>query len=288
VLKTLLSSCYDETIISSQGNSSFITVCIDPLFLRSSLTNGFVNESDYPTYPPPGYDFNTERIHPNRKYPYEVTTYPPNYWHPDCILPLIRDLSNVSTQFRAELGKVFWSSVRICCPNKYSAMALKPFLLDRPATHKGIKRLSVEIVEVEEGESDGKYLLPAYKCIADSKFELEVLELRLAIHENILLELLKGRGQAAWLEVFRNICVTKTLDLKIEWHSDYEDYYTENTPDWEVEMKMRQEWIKELGNLLYEVLQPISLRPVPITTDQEKYLRDRAALNTTGIKSQLS
>jgi hypothetical protein len=56
------------------------------------------------------------------------------------MLDLVRNLSNVSTRFRQELGVVFWASTSI--RTKFtSGQSLFHFLKERPAINQGVKIL---------------------------------------------------------------------------------------------------------------------------------------------------
>jgi len=61
------------------------------------------------------------------------------------MIELIQNLSQVSYQFRQELGRVFWTRVHMKLNWKLPPIEMVPFLAGRGAVHKGIKSLTLRI-----------------------------------------------------------------------------------------------------------------------------------------------
>jgi hypothetical protein len=56
---------------------------------------------------------------------------------------LVRDIFNVSTKFREELGAVFWRGSKVHCTERCYGKEFLEFLEDLPSVHSGIKSLEI-------------------------------------------------------------------------------------------------------------------------------------------------
>jgi hypothetical protein len=243
------------------------------------------------------------RSHPNgRRYALEssVSKIPAAYiWSKDlCLLEWIRHASNVSTQFRYELGELIWkrSHLRLYIneESKSEFLALGQLIDDRPAIIAGIKVLYLNVGSRDEDIRLDDYILfsperltPMLKT-ACKTLHLEILSLELYIATDDLRKLVLGEGKWKPLEMVQDISVTEEFSLKLTVNDiPEEDYYRIEDQLEAAGMDIDdQEWVdkhevhqKETMEKYYDKLKnrilPNTLRKREPTTDVEKYLASR-------------
>jgi hypothetical protein len=217
--------------------------------------------------------------HPSRTGDYEQTVYPlrdqaaMRYYEDNkdwLVIEWIRQTSNVSLQFRKELGDVFWTrtsinSATLC--DESTIWLLPGFLNERPAIHSGVKYLDLEIyccddtlsLYAEEFESWFEYISITLK--------LEKLAFFIIVDKENAKDLSLGQGMFACLVSSRKLHVTRSFQVSVcilgDSGSDSED----------AESKERYKLEKKCQLQVQELMMPDTLRGSP--AEMELYLQSR-------------
>ncbi|KAF8860780.1 hypothetical protein BDZ45DRAFT_724297 [Acephala macrosclerotiorum] len=163
------------------------------------------------------------RRNPSRTGPYNIDALiEKTVTHSDSVIKdwtmikLVRDLSNVNTQFRQELGEVFWAHINITLSyggfgnwNSWEPLA---FFSDSPAICKGIKSLALSLklwITNPHGVVHFKLLCKYLTA------PLELIHLRLRVEGNdyYLAKMGRGGGPYKGIEVLRLMNVTKSFEV---------------------------------------------------------------------------
>lgn len=125
-------------------------------------------ETDPPQTPPTllkgsWLDYDGKKQHPRRLSNYHMIAYPANIggrlpwrkydWK---AIRMVQQLSNINCRLKQELGLVFWENVHLTFKPDSDFEKLRFFLAERPATHAGIRSVSVELSIRYEGSA--KYI----------------------------------------------------------------------------------------------------------------------------------
>jgi hypothetical protein len=233
--------------------------------------------------------------HPERKHLYELRagrtccydTEEGKQWLDDggsdhSHLEFVRELSNVSTNFRKELGDEQFSRIKLTFYPDHELEWLRGFLEDRPAMHVGIKTLWLSISHqwsINTGQFDRL-------CNDISKhLNLEDFTIRLDIPEEDLEQFIRAEGLYAHVTNLRKLRVTRTFEVEVRFISAAHWTYRENNYTREGgfgkhhERKARAEerlW-KKYKDVVQDLVLPDILRfhPAPPQSDVERYLSSR-------------
>jgi hypothetical protein len=218
-----------------------------------------------------------KKPHPGRKDQYEIDGVPrkdnwPHLAGPSkdwLMIDLVRNLSNVSTQFRQELCAVFWASTSIST-RFTSGQPLLHFFKERPAVHQSVKSLYLEF-DFWEGLKD--FDGAALKALCDylsSILNLQHLDIDITVYDTDLPRLASGKGRYEDLKALRTLKVSKSFEIELRIlcdkpFGDDEDARNEHTSELE----------EKHMPALRDLIMPDTLRQVPSKTEEEKYLRSR-------------
>jgi len=183
------------------------------------------------------------------------------------MLYLIRNLSNVNTQVRKDLGDAFWSIVSVDCQDVRHIKALEHFINDRPAACHAIKRLTLGV---------GEFINPLLPTLPQlcSKLQLEEFQLTLYVDKATLMDLLDGRGKAGWLvEVFRHIPVFKSFHLNLIINHSNDNAFEMYSKQW---LEEKHTLKKQHSPTIKALLLPNTLRALPVLSAQDQYLLSRS------------
>lgn len=157
----------------------------------------------------------TNTINFTKQQPHPGT--PGRDWH---MIKLVRDLSNISCQFRQELGEIMWQNTRMDFINGIFSGKPMAFLIDRPAIHKGIKSLAFDIGIINDTAEDINTLKQFCRYVA-AVLELTHLEIRLQATYTELTAV--ARGEWPGIELVRSLSVTKSFVARCPFYIDNED-----------------------------------------------------------------
>jgi hypothetical protein len=185
------------------------------------------------------------------------------------MIDLVRNLSNVSTQFREELGTVFWASTSISAgftPGK----PLFHFFKERPAIHQGVKSLVLEFNFWDTLPEVGGTALQSLCDYPSSILNLQHLDIDITVYDIDLPNLASGRGRYKDLKALRALKVSKSFEIElcimcVQSFGDDEDARYEHTS------KLEDKHMPALRDLIM----PDTLRPAPPKTEKEIYLHSR-------------
>ena len=129
---------------------------------------------------------------------------------------LVKVLSNVSVQFREELGTAFWTRAHLSIDDFDEAPdVFSQFLMNRPAAHEGIKMLCLSLSH--------RKLERYYWSDVDSvcqtvtgNIQLEELYINLSVPSDIIKELSTEREKHQWLRGLRQLHVSQYFKLDLE------------------------------------------------------------------------
>jgi hypothetical protein len=218
-----------------------------------------------------------KKPHPGRKYQYEIYGVPRKHIRPGeegpdqdwLMIDLVRNLSNVSTQFREELGTVFWASTSISA-RFTCGKPLLHFFKEQPAIHQGIKSLFLEFDFWEAlTKFDGTALQSLCNYLS-SILNLQHLDIDITVYDTDLPRLASGKGRYKALNALRTLKVSKSFEIELcimcnESFGDDEDARYEHTS------KLEDKHMPALRDLMM----PDTLRPAPPKTEKEIYLHSR-------------
>lgn len=242
-----------------------------------------------------------EKPHPARKVDYELVSYPcvlssrpmhdaenpgglffnANPAQDNFMAEVIRNLSNVSPEFKRDLCEVFWKRAHLNLGGDHHSPSheiMRTFLSERPAAHRGIKSLSL-CYDLEKGIKGFNELC----TLAASSLNLEELYITLIIDSAVIDRWTTATPEfSEWMNAdsefaTRRIKVANQfkLDLKLYWqykttHDDWKwEHYS--LEDQEIAAKIQHKYTR----VIKQLLNPNSLR-VPLSTS-EAYLLARPA-----------
>jgi hypothetical protein len=166
----------------------------------------------------------------------------------------VRQASNISVQFRKELGDVFWRRTRINVETLPRSFWILPeFLDERPAIHPGIKYLNLSITTWEEAP---KHFSKAFEIWCDyvsDTLTLEKLHLDIILEKEDVKRVKSGKGMFACLASFRKLQVTRSFKLSVSIVGALG--------------KKFELLAKECESQLQELMMPDTLRQSPIEED---------------------
>lgn len=223
-------------------------------------------------------------MHPGRNgASYNVLTHPQimgEYYAADLLfLEWVRQASNVSNIFRQELGEVTWANVVI---NDYSYISQIPqFLEDRPAIHRGISTISVDLwftsyrplVEDYGGKDEfDRFCSSVAQLAAIQQFELAISNVR----QSDVGKIIGGDERFLFLGACRTIKVKKDFKLRIilsmSMDMDADDGIVRDKCGQcgDTHSRIcRKHW-----HLIHEVLMPDCLRAKSLPMEMETYLNN--------------
>lgn len=143
------------------------------------------------------------------------------------MIRLARDLSNVNTVFRQELGEILWKAVEVefDCEEESIWNGWEPmaFLLERPMIIKGLKSLTIPFDEEYAGQ------FKTFCRYAANVVDLQHLtvDMRSIDYNENTRDLVGGRGAFAGIEVVRQIKVSESLKVRLWRRSGHNDKYEE-------------------------------------------------------------
>lgn len=132
------------------------------------------------------------------------------------MIKLVRDLSNLSVQFRQEVGNIIWANTKINFPIEryggWSSLEPLAFLFERPAMHKGIKSLQLNI---PRGNIYGDEISHFKVTCQYLSTILELTHLRIMINGDIsdVKEMTRGSDKYSGIEITRLIKVKKSFEV---------------------------------------------------------------------------
>lgn len=232
--------------------------------------------------------------HPNRTKLYHMSAKPKMarksglFW---CLtkdwsmLELIRNLSNVSVQFRKEFGEVFWRRTKITMRNfDPDPDLLSGFLEERPAVPGGVRHFEFtldfrdNIIDLNVKEDQRRFL--DYLRTISTLSNLEKLSVIIWTEDNQLREFESKSETWKQLEACRTLLVKENFDLTLYISAsdidafdnpDERDNYTED-----LEVK----WCPKIR----EFMLPNTLRAPEKLTETEKYLQSRPGRKSDATK----
>jgi hypothetical protein len=211
-------------------------------------------------------------IRPEMGRPFNKFIYCNKDW---TMIELIRDLSNVSTNFRKEFGDVFWARTHIIIVDAFNNGLFPRFLEERPSVRRGIRQLTFDLkLNDFKFDNDHDYNHEAQQyflefCQSVSTLpNLQELYVTLEIHEDEFHKVESGTQTRNCLEAVRNLPVTKWFNLNIE----IVDAYDESESDAD---ERHEDWEEEWPPKIREMMLPITLRSSKNQTETEKYIRSR-------------
>ncbi|KAH8764463.1 hypothetical protein BGZ57DRAFT_930937 [Hyaloscypha finlandica] len=233
--------------------------------------------------------------HPNRTNLYHMSTKPRLAWK-KCglfcfftkdwsMFELIRNLSNVSAQFRQEFGDVFWRRTKIIMsvfdPNND---ILSGFLEERPAVPGGIRHLEFaldftgHIIDLKVKEDQRRFLI--FLRTISTLSNLEQLSVSIYTEENQLCEFESESETRKQLEACRVLPVKEEFDLWLcidasdSGRFDSSEEMNKYTEDLEAK------WCPKIRELML----PNTLRAPEKLTETEKYLQSRPGQKSDAVK----
>jgi hypothetical protein len=146
------------------------------------------------------------------------------------MLDLVRHLFNVSTNFRHELGHVFWARTRIMVPEfAYDLAELLDFFKERPAIHKSIKVLNFDCEMIGDSDFYAKESKKTFKQV--KKWELEYFNMEAMICERQLPALASGLGVFKKLSMIQDLKVAKGVESGLYMMADDVDLVDDEDSD---------------------------------------------------------
>jgi hypothetical protein len=138
------------------------------------------------------------------------------------MIRLARDLSNVNTQLRQELGEFLWKRTHISFScnaesgdNSWNGWEPLAFLLERPKIIKGIRILTIPLVCNAKGWQGVNQFNTFCRYIANV-MELEHLQVDIVVADDQLHGLMSGKGKFEGIEVVRQIKVLKSFGIQLQ------------------------------------------------------------------------
>jgi hypothetical protein len=153
------------------------------------------------------------------KYDMGISIYKENYGPNVLDLPMIdllRNLSNVSTNFREEFGSIFWANIWLrLWSGTLEERTLQCFLKERPAIHKRIGRLEVPVELWLHNELDAQTLnnIKSEINYLPKSLEIRHFVLEVFIKEEELPDLAAGTGVWKLFKAIQRVKVTVAFDL---------------------------------------------------------------------------
>lgn len=193
------------------------------------------------------------------------------------MLRLVRNLSNVSCEFRQALGRIFWQNISLQALNGQQDELLG-FLETRPAVCPNIKKLCCAI-----DYRNFRFCHTARNVFErmPSLLKLESLVLVLDLNESDVIDLVAGGEPLKYFGVVRSIHVTREFLLHLNVQSSLsktiESLRSGNS---RAESDRLEKLSIEIQPQVREALLPNSLRAKDLNfmTDEEKYLQTRKGL----------
>jgi len=208
---------------------------------------------------------------------------------------LVRNLSNVSTQFREDLAGVIWARTEIVYEGYERPKRLTiAFLQNRPAIHPGVRSLTINMllngIDIKE--------LPTHKLreriravkVAEltnffhyaasnlSSLEILKLDLRIWCIKEILPSLLSGIDDLQYILAVKDIPVSKAFTINLLLNKSELDLRTQAERD-----KYCVATKKNVLRTLTNMLMPVTLQAPDrsTVTDYDRYLVSRIIHNST-------
>ncbi|XMA19369.1 hypothetical protein WAI453_012160 [Rhynchosporium graminicola] len=234
--------------------------------------------------------------HPERSYPYrcnaqvEMLRLDPSRIDTDWLMiEHVRQLSNVSTQFRHELGSVIWTSIHLEIDGSdYSATSQSffAFLKERPAIHRSIKSIHIKLNCIDQGYYNLAHISRWCEYL-NGKVELASLSIDLIAERKDLEHLVLGGGPLSHLLSVRNLTVTSEFKLmayvcetKL---TRVGALYEENRTDYVHYLMGLQRRFREP---IRQVLMPNTIRQSRLATkNMEEYRKARNTRHSSGRRS---
>ncbi|KAE9381871.1 hypothetical protein N431DRAFT_440683 [Stipitochalara longipes BDJ] len=219
------------------------------------------------------------KAHPNRGSPYKLIIIAfrniTKLWennHDYLLIEWIRQASNVSTRFRAELGQLIWSNVEIRTNDNLGDMwHLPQFLDERPAASKAIRSVNIGLKMVYSDSSNWESEKFRTWCTEISQaLEVEKLRFSITIDEENIHSLSRLHGQYSGLASSRSLRVTKKFEVKLCIRLSLSSM---NMDDDAADDEYRENLEREHEPLITELMLPDTLRRLP--TEVEEYLDSR-------------
>jgi hypothetical protein len=217
--------------------------------------------------------------HPSRTGDYELSVYPrreqaARHDYDDnkdwLFIEWIRQASNVSLQFRKELGDVFWTRTSIRSANlcdESTIWRLPEFLNERPAIHSGVKYLDLWIDCYDYAISLCSERFDSWCEYISITLKLEKLVFFITVEKENVKPLSLGQGMFTCLVSSRKLHVTRSFEVCV---SILED--PESDPEG-TESKELYELARKYQPQVQELMMPDTLRRSP--AEMELYLQSR-------------
>ena len=184
---------------------------------------------------------------------------------------IIRSLSSVSHQVRAELGAAFWKNIYLDIED--CEYLLFDCINDRPAIVESIKVLSMEW-GCDKSPDELDYVMIDFCKLVATKLKLDKLVFCLRASPYIARQIIASGARIAWVKAFRAI-ETKILRVKLRLHDEDEVERSARDDSSKDDSERYERLAREMAPLMEEVLRDPVPRVVELT-DQEAYLQERA------------
>jgi hypothetical protein len=184
----------------------------------------------------------------------------------------IWSLSKVNHQIRAEVGNLFWNNVYVDVD--HFEYLLIDFLQDRPAVHKGIKKLRTSW-DCEDDETDLNYIIIDFCQYLSQHLVLDELIFELSTSPAIARRILASEGDLDWIQAVRKINV-KTLKVDLFLRDGDDDVFDDEDDDSDSNEEEDERYARLARGIAPKM--EVLLRPVvPVVeiTDQDEYLMSR-------------
>ncbi|KAF8866959.1 hypothetical protein BDZ45DRAFT_719956 [Acephala macrosclerotiorum] len=190
-------------------------------------------------------------------------------------LEWLRQVSNVSTEFRKELGDVFWARTAISYHNRLDYFSLPQILKQRPAVISGIKYLDVALTIWDQTPTFPKSMFPDFATMCkewSSTLKLDKIHWRVLVANKAFREWENTKIEP--LRAARSLNVTQDFNMAVVLCIIGRD-------PTEQEEALRVQILKTLT----EMMMPDTLRPKHAESEMDIYLqsRDRTQSNAAPV-----
>jgi len=227
--------------------------------------------------------------HPSRPSYYNMELTPKLAMRPDefssrkdwSMIALVRNISNISTQFRKEFAHVFWGRTRILLQDSelYHNLPLLPkFIRERPAICSGIRELRVFLssiaVSTFYNDEEEKRFLELCKAISALP-SLEFLNIAIMMFDDQVNSLKPGSRMHRCFKTIRSLPVKKKFALTL----DFDDLWVDLDEDRRYLAELQEKWTRKIKKIML----PNTLRVSRDTSAKGQYLRSRPKVDITRV-----